>query len=122
MAIGELETLAVLLAANIWRSYIGAKRILFFVDNEGSRFSLIRGYSASKVISFMCSVLTSLLDDLFIFPWYARVPSVSNIADPPSRGKPHESLPECRKVDQERLQLVLEECLEKVVNFHFVVS
>jgi len=122
VAIGELETLAVLLAANIWRSYIGAKRILFFVDNEGSRFSLIRGYSASKVISFMCSVLTSLLDDLFIFPWYARVPSVSNIADPPSRGKPHESLPECRKVDQERLQLVLEECLEKVVNFHFVVS
>lgn len=122
VAIGELETIAVLLAAHIWRDHIAGKRVLFFVDNEGSRFSLIRGYSASQVISYMCSVLAVLLDDHFILPWYARVPSVSNIADPPSRGKPHALLNDSVRYDQSQLQLSLEECLQKVLHFNFVLN
>jgi len=120
VAIGELETLAVLLASNMWSNHLHGKRCLFFVDNEGARFSLIKGYSRSQVISCMCSLHTALLDDLFALPWYSRVPSISNIVDSSPRGIPHSLLLECKRFDSAQLHLLLEQFVEKVLDFHFV--
>lgn len=44
VAIGELETLAVLLAVKIWSNALASTKTIFFIDNEGAKFSLIKGY------------------------------------------------------------------------------
>ena len=42
--IGELETLIVALALQVWVSLLASRHMVFFIDNEGAKFSLIRGY------------------------------------------------------------------------------
>ena len=41
----EVETLAALLAADLWQTEFGNKRVVLFVDNEGTKFSLLKGLS-----------------------------------------------------------------------------
>jgi len=53
--IGELETLVVALALQIWVSLVASRHLVFFIDNEGAKFSLIRGYSESKAITVSAS-------------------------------------------------------------------
>ena len=85
--IGELKTLVVALALQIWVSLVASRHLVFFIDNEGAKFSLIRGYSESKAITCICDLVARLIDDCVIFPWFTRVASPSNIADPPSRNE-----------------------------------
>ncbi len=67
---------------------------MFFIDNEGAKFSLIRGYSSSRAITCICDLVAQLIDDCVIIPWFTRVASPSNIADPPSRQESHPFLPQ----------------------------
>ena len=90
--IGELETLAVLAAIHLWESYLTAKHVVFFIDNEASRFCILKGYSKNDVISKMVHSLASHEERVGCFTWFARVPSEANIADAPSRDVPHELL------------------------------
>ena len=92
--IGELETLAVLAAISMWRDWLTAKHVVFFIDNEASRFCILKGYSKNPCISKMVHALATLEEEVGCFAWYARVPSEANIADPPSRGSSHMLLPE----------------------------
>ena len=50
-AIGELEALAVLAVLRLWRGLLKSKHCVCFVDNEGSRFAILRGYSRNEMIS-----------------------------------------------------------------------
>ena len=92
--IGELETLIVALALQVWVSLLASRHMVFFIDNEGAKFSLIRGYSSSRAITCICDLVAQLIDDCVIIPWFTRVASPSNIADPPSRQESHPFLPQ----------------------------
>ena len=70
-------------------SWIGRK-IVYYIDNDSSRFSLIKAssqnrYSVQIVKAFYATEIGSPT-----LPWFARVPSSSNVADLPSRGKVEE--------------------------------
>ena len=47
-------------------------------------------------------------------PWYSRVPSLSNLADLPSRDVGHKLLPISLKSSHESVAEVVEECLQFV--------
>jgi hypothetical protein len=47
----EVETVAALLSAMLWQILYSNKRAIFFVDNEGTKFSLLRGLSDVFVFS-----------------------------------------------------------------------
>ena len=62
-----------------WRVFCG-------VDNEATRAGLIQQNSEVPAIKEIIRYRVELLAKSPCFPWYFRVPSASNIADPPSRG------------------------------------
>ena len=45
-------------------------------------------------------------------PWYSRVPSLSNLADLPSRGVDHFLLPSSLRSSHESVEDTVEECLQ----------
>ena len=67
---------------------------MVYIDNEGAKFSLIKGYSNSPPITSICALAATFLDSYCILPWFSRVPSPSNIADFPSRLINHHLLKE----------------------------
>ena len=49
--IGELalETIAIVLAMLIWGTITASSRLMIFIDNEGARYSLIKGFPSRKL-------------------------------------------------------------------------
>ena len=84
-AIGEMETFAVLIAFNLWSELVTSKHLVLFLDNEGCRHLILRGFSGNKSISSLVHEIAKEEEKASCFPWYARVPSEANIADSPSR-------------------------------------
>ena len=82
----EVETVAALLAVEMWQSFFGNKRTVLFVDNEGTKFSFLKGLSDNTCVDKMAECFANLESRLHSLIWLARVPSQSNVADPPSRG------------------------------------
>ena len=84
-------------------------RCLLFVDNQGTRFSLLRGVSENSVVDFLAENV-ELEAVTHTFTWLARVPSSCNVADAPSRGDVSAALLNNAldvRVDAERLLLDL---------------
>jgi hypothetical protein len=81
------EAFAVLLARINFRHALTHRRVLFFVDNEGARYSLIKGVSPTLALLQIVQLFHSCSEDDQCLPWIERVPSKSNIADLPSRGQ-----------------------------------
>ena len=52
--IGELEALAVSMALLLWAKHLDSTQLLVYIDNEGSRYSRIKGVSASHSIIATC--------------------------------------------------------------------
>ncbi|CAK9104190.1 unnamed protein product [Durusdinium trenchii] len=86
------EAFAVLLARHMFRSFLLRRKVLFFVDNEGARFSLIKASSASLPLLLIVQLFHSCPEYDLCVPWIERVPSPSNIADLPSRDKNDDAL------------------------------
>ena len=82
----EAETLATLVATSLWQSLFDNRRAVLFVDNEGTKFSLLKGVSDNACVDTMAEICAELECRLHTTMWIARVPTKSNIADPPSRG------------------------------------
>ncbi|CAK9028471.1 unnamed protein product [Durusdinium trenchii] len=82
----ETETLAAVLAFSFWSAVIGNSRTVIFVDNEGSKFALLKGVSDNLCVDCLAMIFAEQEARLSLSPWLSRVPSHSNIADPPSRG------------------------------------
>ena len=81
----QAEIFPVLIAKLTWARELAGRRVIFFIDNESPKIALIRAYSpilASCKIALACSVQDFHND---CSSWYARVPTVCNIADSPSR-------------------------------------
>ena len=83
--IGQAELLPLLVAKTIWREFLSNRKVIYFMDNDGSRQAVIKGYS--PVITSLRIILKCAHSDAVSrsTPWYARVPTKSNIGDEPSR-------------------------------------
>ena len=57
------------------------------MDNEGARYSLIKGVSPTLALLQIVQLFHSCSEEDQCSPWIERVPSKSNIADLPSRGQ-----------------------------------
>jgi hypothetical protein len=85
--IAAAELLPVLLAKLTWAARLEGSFVLYFVDNEGVRESLVSGTGRSPEASLMLRECGEAESSLLSDPWYSRVPSPSNPADAPSRGR-----------------------------------
>ena len=112
--IGELETLAAAVSLRLWSRILASSKLLLFIDNEGARFSLIKGVSKAPAITAICSIASQVLDEFCIMPWFSRVPSLSNLADLPSRDVSHPLLLLDLRTPHESVMSVVEESLKSV--------
>lgn len=83
--IGQAELLPVLLGRIAFREKMRHRRCFIFIDNDGARHGLIKGYSDSFSSELIIRQLIGLELEAQSWVWYARVPSCSNPADGPSR-------------------------------------
>ena len=83
--IGQAEIFPALVARWTWADELANNRVLYFIDNESARLALVKAYS--PVVPSLNLVMKCLAIDFEISsaPWYARVPTFSNISDAPSR-------------------------------------
>ena len=88
-AIAELETLAVVIAMKLWAPLIRSQHVVFCLDNDVSRFGLIKGYSNAPGVTSLVRLASVICEEGMILPWFLRVASPSNIADFPSRLQMH---------------------------------
>jgi len=86
--VGQAEVLPCLLARLIWKERMKNRAVLYFVDNEAARFGLIRGGAKEPHMGQMLSAFWDEEKDNPSYPWFARVPTLGNPADDPSRGLP----------------------------------
>ncbi len=83
--IAQAELLPVVVSRHLWSSTINDSRCFFMIDNDGVRAALINSSSSSLMNRFLLTKIAEQEQELTSFPWYARVPSASNLADAPSR-------------------------------------
>jgi hypothetical protein len=83
--IAQAELLPVVLARLIWRRRMRGRRIIFCIDNDGARLSLIKGTSSSRSSRILINAMLLSEVDFPAWIWYARVPTASNPGDAPSR-------------------------------------
>ena len=88
----QIELYAVVLLRFLLQGMLSNRRVLIFVDNDTSRFCLIRGLSKSSAMSRLIVAFDSLDSFCAMVYWLERVVSFSNIADGPSRGSSDEAL------------------------------
>ena len=60
-------------------------RCILFVDNEGTKFSLLRGSSDNSTVDMLAGFFAEQEASVRTTTWLARVSSKSNLADHPSR-------------------------------------
>eukprot|EP00972_Heterocapsa_arctica_P091302 13471839-Heterocapsa_arctica.AAC.1 len=85
MLINQAELFPGLLSLTTWSGRLFRRRVLFFIDNDGARDSLIKGYSAVEASGHIIGAVGLAEQRLQCQSWFTRVPSPSNIADGPSR-------------------------------------
>ena len=76
----------------MFRSLIKRRKVLFFIDNEGARYAIIKANSASLPLLLIVQLFHACSEHDSCLPWIERVPSASNIADLPSRDRTEEAL------------------------------
>ena len=105
---------AAAVSLRLWSRILASSKLLLFIDNEGARFSLIKGVSKAPAITATCSIASQVLDEFCIMPWFSRVPSLSNLADLPSRDVSHPLLLLDLRTPHESVMGVVEESLKSV--------
>ena len=89
--ITQVELLAVLIARRFLGNKCAGRKVIWWIDNDAAKDSFVSGHSDS--LGSM-SVIYSFYELERLSPsylWFARVPSYSNVADEPSRGKVKEA-------------------------------
>eukprot|EP00435_Cladocopium_sp_Y103_P027445 s2289_g6.t1 len=82
----ELELCAAILALDFWASRVKTGLQVCFGDNDGARFSLIRGSCVNACAANLMRFHLQREADNNLCTWFARVPTEANISDYPSRG------------------------------------
>ena len=83
--IAQAELVPVLLALSAWAPVLRGRPLVVFIDNDAARFGLVAGYSPVVSSAAIISAVWGELGRLGIPCWFARVPTVCNPADGPSR-------------------------------------
>ena len=83
--IAQAELAPALLARLTWGKELRGAEVVHYIDNEGSKHSLIKGYSPSLECARLLGEIWLEEAKLSSLTWFDRVPSPSNIADDPSR-------------------------------------
>ena len=81
----EAELCAAILAMVLWKVELHGRPVVFYVDNNSSRDVLISGMARNKVAIALTKLYLTVESLARCFPWFTRVPSPSNCADPHSR-------------------------------------
>lgn len=81
----EAELLALLVGLVLWKKPLRGRPCVCYVDNNATRDVAIAGRARTQPGLDLVSKLLRLEDSIGLIAWYARVPSLSNIADAPSR-------------------------------------
>ena len=83
----QAELLPAAVAACTWRESVRGRMVFLLVDNESARFALIKGYSAAQHSARLVGEFWKAAGAAECPTWVLRVPSSSNPADGPSRGR-----------------------------------
>ncbi|CAE7654078.1 unnamed protein product [Symbiodinium sp. CCMP2592] len=113
--IGELEAIAVVLAFQFWEEHLESTECVAYLDNEGARSSLIKGCSSSWSITRICHIFAKTCESHTVLPWLARVPSCSNVADHPSRGKDCSMLPRSRAATESSVRALFDSLVQSII-------
>ncbi|CAE7304323.1 unnamed protein product [Symbiodinium sp. CCMP2592] len=113
--IGELEAIAVVLAFQLWEEHLKSTECVAYLDNEGARSSLIKGCSSSWSITRICHIFAKTCESHTVLPWLARVPSCSNVADHPSRGKDCSMLPRSRAATEPSVRALFDSLVQSII-------
>ena len=83
----EAEVVPYAVSLFLWKDVLRGKCIFAFIDNEGARAAWISGFASTAASRHMLHVGTTIEAQLSVHPYFARVPTHSNLGDAPSRGK-----------------------------------
>ena len=81
----ELEVLPVFVASMLWGKAVRYSQVCWYLDNEAARSACIKAYGATCLANALVSEFIRIEMSHQLKSWFGRVPSVSNIADAPSR-------------------------------------
>ena len=83
--IAQAEMLPVLISKVLWKSSLQSLRVIHFIDNQSVKEALTKGNTGSLAsLEILSATVKQEIINMSI-TWYSRVPSLSNIADDPSR-------------------------------------
>jgi hypothetical protein len=100
--IGQAELWPVLLSLLTWSDKMAGRQVIFFLDQDAARQALVKAYSPSRPSAEIVAQVFVNVALLEVYPWFARVPTESNVADHASRllfGRVREELPGARLRD-----------------------
>ena len=108
----EAELLALIVALIVWRKVLRHRPCVAYIDNNSTRDVSISGTARTQPGRSLVAQLLEAEDVWGILAWYTRVPSSSNIADAPSRGKADGIV--TKLLPAEFVRLVVNKCLSKI--------
>jgi hypothetical protein len=83
--IGQAEMLPVILARMKFQALLTGRRVIYFIDNDSARMVFVKGTSGCTCSQRMADLMVMDEGPYQTFAWFARVPTLSNPADGPSR-------------------------------------
>ena len=105
----EAETFCGVLAYLTWIKRLEHRDSTLFVDNEGTKFCLMKGTSENSLVDILCGFFAELEVLVDARCWLSRVPSYSNIAEKPSGGDVHELIAAGFTDDSEQVLLAVKQ-------------
>ncbi len=85
--VGQAELVPCLAAKVAWRKRMRNRLVMYYIDNEAAKFSLIKGTSPTRDSAWLVNEFWKREAAQESYSWFERVPSASNCADDPSRGE-----------------------------------
>ena len=79
-----LEILPLLVSVATWAEYLEGSQLVMYLDNDAARHSMIRCHAEASYVDRTIQRFLRFETELQLRLWFGRVPTSSNIADPPS--------------------------------------
>ena len=86
--ITAVELAAAFFAVILWQKVLKDQAFIIFVDNDAAKHSVVRAYSKVEDVAELAAAIADAEIKARSLGYWERVPSASNVADPPSRGSP----------------------------------
>ena len=80
----EAEMMPYAASLMMWKRFLKGKCLFAFIENEGARSAWISGFASTKAARHMLHIGTTVEASLSVHPYFARVPTHSNLGDVPT--------------------------------------